>query len=120
MGHTNLCWESPRHDLAYRIEDGSTIVVVQVWVDVVNTNGVDTQHLHDGGVTKAGVLFGQRVHSIVRRVASAAARLVCDANDLVSVTSRIVDEVAALDLDGGNSSGQRGSAEKAQDASSKL
>lgn len=94
--------------------------MVQVGIDVVNTNGIDTEQLHDGGITEAGVLVGQRVHSTGGRVASAAARLVCDADDLVSVTGRIVDEVAALDLDGGDSSGHRGGAEQAQDGSSEL
>lgn len=109
-----------REKTTYRIEDRGAVIVVQVRVDIVNTNGVDTKVLHDGSVTEAEVLVGQRVHAGGRRVARATARLVSDTNDLVTVASRIVDEVTALDFDGGDGSGQRGSTEQAQDGSEEL
>src|SRR6185437_13606161 len=42
-------------------EDGNTLVVVQGRLDVVDTDGVDTQALHQSGVTHAGIAVGQRV-----------------------------------------------------------
>lgn len=89
--------------------------MVQVWVDVVDTDGVDAQHLHEGGVTEAVILEGQSILSRVGVVASAATRLVGDANDLEAVASGVVDEVVALDADGRDGGGQRGGAEEAQD-----
>lgn len=94
--------------------------MVQVRINIVNTKRVDTKVLHDGSVAEAEILVGQRVHAGRRRVASATARLVSDANDLITVARCIVDEVTAFDLDGGDSSGQGGSTEQAQDGSKEL
>lgn len=94
--------------------------MVEVRVHVVDSNGVDAENLHKGCVAKAFVFVGQRIHSARRRVASAATRLVSNTNDLVTITSCIVDKVAALDIDGGDGSGQRGGAEETQDGSSEL
>lgn len=88
--------------------------MVDVGIDVVDTDSVDTEHLHESGVAKAVVLVRQRVLANVRVVARATARLVGDTDDLVAVTTVIVDEVLAIDSDDRHGSGQVGSAEEAQ------
>lgn len=92
--------------------------MVQVRIDIVDTNGVDAQELHKGSVSETTIFVGQRIGGKV--VASTATRLIGDAHDLVSITSGIVDEVISLDVNGGNGSSQRGSADKTEEGLAKL
>lgn len=92
--------------------------MAQVRVDVVDSNGIHTQELHKGSVSETGVFVGQGIRRKV--VASTTARLVGDANDLVSVASDIVDKVVALDVDRRDGSGQRGGADKTKQGLTKL
>lgn len=94
----------------YRVEDRCTLIVVQIRINVVDTNGVHTQDLHKGSVSKAAIFVGQRIGRTIE--ASTATRLVCDTDDLVSIASDIVDEVVSLDVDGGNGSSERSGADE--------
>lgn len=89
--------------------------MVDVGVHTVNSNSVYTQHLHEGSVSKAVILVRQRIPSSNLVEARAATRLVGNTNDLVPISCSIVDEVAAFDINGRHSDGQRGGAEDAQD-----
>lgn len=88
--------------------------MVQVGVDVVDTDGVDTQHLHEGSIAKAVILVAQGVYSRAGVVASRATRLVGNTHNLEAVASGVVDEERTLNIDGGYGSGQRGGAYKAK------
>lgn len=35
--------------------------MVQVWVDVVDTNGIYTKNLQESRISEAGILVGQRI-----------------------------------------------------------
>lgn len=94
--------------------------MVQVGVDVVDTDGVHTQHLHESGIAKAVGLVAQRVYSRLGLVAGRTAGLVCDSHDLEPGTGVLVDEERALHINGGHGSGQRGSADEAKDSSLNL
>lgn len=94
--------------------------MVQVRIDVVHTNGVDAKHLHDGSITEAKVFAGEWVYAAGGRVSSASSRLICDTDDLITITCRIIDEVIALDFDRGNSRSQSGGAEQAEERSCEL
>lgn len=94
--------------------------MVQVGVDVVDTNGVDTQNLHQSSITKAVILVAERVDSGRGVVASRATGLVCDSHDLEAVTSGIIDEERALHVNGGDGGGQRGGANEASNGSLNL
>lgn len=74
--------------------------MVQVGVDVVNTDGVDAENLHEGSIAHASISVGQRVLAIFRLVTSAATGLVANTNDLELVTRVGVVEFVALDLEG--------------------
>lgn len=51
-----------------RVEDGNALVVVEVGLDVVDTDSVDAQHLHQSRVTLANRGITQRVALLVDRV----------------------------------------------------
>lgn len=53
--------EYPMLCCTYRVENGHTIVVVQTRGEVVHSEGVDTQLLHENGISEAGVSIGERV-----------------------------------------------------------
>ena len=74
--------------------------MVQVGVDVVNTDGVDAENLHESSIAHASISVGQRVLAIFRLVTSAATGLVANTNDLELVTRVGVVEFVALDLEG--------------------
>ena len=51
------------HDvqMAYRIEDGSTFVMIQRWVHIIRSDSIDAERLHESGVTQAESSIAQRV-----------------------------------------------------------
>lgn len=97
----------------YRIEDAGAVVVVGVGVEIIDTDSVDTKHLHEGRIAKAGALVRERVTGTGPVEARAATRLVGNADNLEAVASGLVGEVAALDLDGRHGGGQRCGADEA-------
>lgn len=94
--------------------------MVDIGVNTVDTDSVHSEHLHEGGISKAGVLVRQRILSSIWVKACAATRLIGNTNDLVPIACSIVDKVAALDVNGRHSSGQRGGTEETQDTSRDL
>lgn len=50
-----------KHVHARSVEDTGALIVVEIRVEVVNTDGVDTQNLHQGRITQANVLVAKRV-----------------------------------------------------------
>lgn len=86
----------------YRVENGNAFIVVEVGINVVDTNGVHTQDLHQGSVSKAAIFVGQRIGGSI--VTSTATRLVGNTNDLIAVASGIVDKKISLHVNGGNGS----------------
>lgn len=102
----------------YRVENRNAVVMVEVRINVVDTNGIHTQDLHQSSVSKATIFVGQRIGGSI--VTSTAARLVGNTNDLISVTSGIVDKEISLHVDGGDGSNQRDAADKTQQGLAKL
>lgn len=90
--------------------------MVQIGVDVIDTNGVHAQNLHESSITKAVILVAERVHSRLGFVSSRATGLVCDSHDLETVASGVVDEERTLHINGGHGSGQRGGANEASNS----
>ena len=73
--------------------------MVDIGVQVVNADGVDTKNLHESGIALALLGVAQGVLAGIRVVAGAASRLVGHTNDLELVTGIRVDEVLALNLE---------------------
>lgn len=79
------------------IEDTSTLVMVLVGVQVVDTNGIDTHNLHEGSISQASFRIAEGIGA-VEGEAGAATGLVCDTDDLELVASLGVVEFIALDF----------------------
>lgn len=90
------------------IEDTGALVVVKVGVNVVNTDGVDAESLHEGSITHASIGVGQRVLVLRGLVAGAATGLVANTNDLELVARVGVIKVVALDFEGLDGADGRG------------
>ncbi len=95
------------HVHAGGVEDAGALVVVQVGVDIVHADGVDTQNLEQGGITQADIGVAEGVAAGLLVVAGRAAGLVGDADNLQAVAGLGVDEVLALDLKGRDGDGER-------------
>lgn len=83
--------------------------MVDIWVQVVDSNGVDAKGLHEGGIAKADVGVAEGVLAQGRIIPRAATRLVGHADDLELLATLGVDKVVALNLQRGNSRHKRGS-----------
>lgn len=88
--------------------------MVDVGVHTVDSNSIHTKRLHEGSVSNAGIFVRQWIPASSWVEAGAATRLVGNSNDLVSISCGVVDKVAALDINGRDSVGQRSRAEEAQ------
>lgn len=91
----------------YGIEDTGALVVVQVGVEVVDANGVDTHDLQKSGITQAGIGIAERILARLGVVSCTAAGLVRNTNKL-ELVAVIVNEVGSLDrerLDGSHDGG---------------
>lgn len=104
----------------YRIEDRGALVVVHVWVNVVDPDGVDAEDLHESCIAKTLVLVAKGVDAGAGVVSGRATGLVRDTNDLVSGASGVVDEKGTLDVDGRHGCSQGGGAHEAKDGSLEL
>jgi len=60
------------------IEDASTLVVVESWVDVVDANGVCAEPLEEGSITKTYGSVAERISFVLRIVSILASRLTGD------------------------------------------
>lgn len=80
--------------------------MVQVGIQVVHTDGIDTKNLHQGSISHADVTVAEGVLALVRLVAGRATGLVGDTDDLETVAGRGVDEVVAFDFHGLHGGGQ--------------
>lgn len=67
-----------------------------------------TQSLHQRSVSEADIAVAQRVDAVGRVVPRGSAGLVRDADELEALASLGIDEVGALDFDGGDSAGEMG------------
>lgn len=104
----------------YRVEDGGALVVVHVGINIVDSNGVDAQNLHESRIAKTLVLVAQRVDAGTWVVPGRATRLVGDTDDLVSSASDVVDEEGSLDIDGRDGCSQGSGADEANGCSLEL
>lgn len=91
--------------------------MVHIRINVVHTNGVDAQNLHESSIAKALVLVAKRVDARARVVPSRATGLVGDTDDLVPGASGVIDEKGTLDVDGRHGCSQGGGANEAKDGS---
>lgn len=95
-----------QHVYPHRVEDAGAHVVVQVRVDIVDSDGVDAQLLHQRRVSKTDVPIAQRVGAAARVVAGGSTWLICKPDDLEAVVGDRVDEVGASDRDGLDGEGE--------------
>lgn len=91
--------------------------MVHVGVDVVDTDGVDAENLHESCIAKTLVLVAEGVDARPWVVSGRAAGLVGDTDDLVPGTSGVVDEKGTLDVDGRHGCSQGGGTNEAKDGS---
>jgi hypothetical protein len=82
--------------------------VVEVGVQIVDSNSVDTKNLQQGGVTAADLAVRERILAVAGIIPSASTDLVGHTNNLKLIASVGVDKAAALDGKCRNSSGERG------------
>jgi hypothetical protein len=80
--------------------------MVEIWVQVVDTNGIDAHDLHEGGISLALLGLAQRIRLGVGE-GSAASGLIGDADDLEFLARLGVVEVLSLDLQRRNGSNER-------------
>lgn len=89
--------------------------MIQRWVQVINTDGVDAQSLHKGGVTEAEGAIAERIDSGAGFETSGSSRLIANftsaceqniitdclryADDLKAVAGDVIDKIGTLDLD---------------------
>lgn len=97
-------WQNFTHS----IEDTGALVVVKVGVNVVDTNSVDAENLHERRITHASISIGQWVLFLIRLVASATTGLVADTNNLELVARVGIVEIIALDFEGFDGADGRG------------
>jgi hypothetical protein len=90
----------------HSIEDTGTFIVVDVGVQVVDTDGVDAHDLHESSISKASSRVTERVRAVLLE-ARAATGLIGDANNLELVASLGVVELVALDFQSRDSSSER-------------
>jgi hypothetical protein len=90
----------------HSIEDTGTFIVVDVGVQVVDTDGIDAHDLHEGSIseTRSGIAEGIRA---VLLEARAATGLIGNSNNLKLVAGLGVVELVALDLHRRNGSNER-------------
>lgn len=96
------------YGITHIVEDTSALIVVDVRVKVVDTDGVDTENLHESGITLALLGVAEGIDAGLGVVASTASRLVGHTNDLELVAGVGIDELLALDLQGLDSGDGRG------------
>jgi len=82
--------------------------VVQIWVQVVNSDRIDAENLKNGRISEAGVFVAKGILSQIRVVRRRTTRLVGGANDLEAVARVGIDKVVALDLERLHSSSKGG------------
>ena len=82
--------------------------MVDVRAQVIYTDGVDAQNLHQRSIAHANSSIAKRVDAALGLVAGRSSGLVGHTNNLKTVASLGVDEVVALDIqgrDGGHEGG---------------
>ena len=90
--------------VTYGIEDTGTIIVVQVGIQVIHANSVDTENLHESCIPHTLVLVAERILSFLGVVSSTTTGLVGHANNLESLASLGIHKVVSLDLERSDSS----------------
>lgn len=93
------------HVHASGVEDGGASIVVQVGVQVVDTDGVGTETLEEGSIAHADISVAEGILVVLGIVASAAANLVVETNDL-ELLAALGYEGIALDGEGLDGSSQ--------------
>ena len=58
------------------VKDAHAVVMVQVGIDIIHTDGVDTQALKENSITQTGILVHQRVDTVLRLISSLSTRLI--------------------------------------------
>lgn len=97
------------------VEDGCALVVVETRRQVIDTDGVNAQTLHESGIPQACIRIAERV--LVLGEARGTAGLVVDTQDLEPITGFTVHKVLSLDLDGNDGAGSgRESADRREKA----
>lgn len=98
------------HVDAGNVEDASTLIVVQGWVDVVDSDSIHTESLHESSITEADLAIGERILARLWLVSGRSAWLIGDTHDLETLSSSFNNEIWALDgewLDGGGELGTK-------------
>jgi hypothetical protein len=72
--------------------------VVDIGVQVVNTDSIDTENLHESSITQALLLVTQRVLARLGVVSGTAPRLVGHSNDLEGIAV-IIDKASSVNLE---------------------
>lgn len=94
--------------ITYSIENTSALIMVDVRIQVVNTDRIDTKNLHESSISHAFVFVTERISSAGRIVTGTASRLVGHTNNLEFVASLGVDEVSSLDFQRRHGADNRG------------
>ena len=90
----------------YRIEDASAFVMVKVWVQVVDANGIYAHDLHKGSISQASIGLAEGIRASLGE-ARATTRLVSDTDNLELVASLGIVDFIGLNVQSGDGGGQR-------------
>lgn len=77
--------------------------MIEIGVQVVDTDSIDTQALHQSSISHTHIAITQWIDTTSWIEARTSTRLVCDTQQLESISCDRIDKISALDLDSLNS-----------------
>lgn len=90
------------------VEDRRALIVVEGWVDIVHSDGIDTEPLHESRISQADLAVGERILSRLWLVSRRSAWLIGNTDDLEALAGLLNNEIRALDGEGLDGRGDLG------------